>query len=267
MTMPTAIGFFDSGAGGLSVMRHAIDSVCGIPLVYVADAGYAPYGHLDVDRVIARSRHIARFLLEQGVGGIVVACNTATAAAIDVLREELSIPIIGMEPALKPAAASTRTRHIAVLATPGTFGSARYAKLRSSYGSDVIVHDQVCPHWVEAVEEGDLSNPRVLDLINAGLAPLAPTPIDTYVLGCTHFPFLESAIRHVVGDAVTIIEPGKAVVEQLRRRLNLTGCKPKRSPITAFTSGDVELLNRQFRSLIGIDLSANELPGSGFSEA
>ncbi len=260
MNTPAAIGFFDSGVGGLSVLRHALDKVCAIPLVYVADSGYAPYGDRSSNAIIARSRHITRFLIEQGAGAVVVACNTATAAAIDVLRNEFPVPIVGMEPALKPAAAATVSGHVAVLATQGTFGSARYAKLRSNHDKQVHVHEQVCPHWVEVVEQGDLDNPRVLDVINASLAPLTSTAVDTCVLGCTHFPFLEASIRRVVGEQITIIEPGTAVVEQLRRRLNLQHCENQRSPLRAFTSGETDRLNRQFETLIGVAIEANRLP-------
>lgn len=260
MSSPPAIGFFDSGVGGFSVLRHAIDTVGGIPLLYVADSAFAPYGGREPAEVVARCRAISRFLIEQGAAAIVVACNTATAIAVETLRDEFPLPIIGMEPALKPAARSTRSGRVAVLATRGTLSSDRYARLLSDHGRQIEVHQRICHHWVEAVEEGDLANPRVFDLVNAELRPLHDAGIDTYVLGCTHFPFLVPVIRRVVGEAVTLIDPGPAVAGQLCRRLAVIPGRGIRSPVRLFTSGEPEKLERQAEALIGLGSEAARLP-------
>lgn len=253
MTIPAAIGFFDSGVGGLSVLRHALDRVVGTPLVYVADSAYAPYGGREQSQVLARSRQITRFLIEQGAQAIVVACNTATAVAIEALRAEFTLPIVGMEPAVKPAAALSRTARVAVLATHGTLRSARYARLVSDHGREVTVFERACRHWVEAVEAGDLDSPRVRDLINADLQPLHAAGVDTYVLGCTHFPFLAATIRNLVGDDVHLVDPGPAVIEQLRRRLQMVPQTARRSPVRMFTSAEPQQLASSARKLIGLD--------------
>ncbi|MCB1802159.1 MAG: glutamate racemase [Gammaproteobacteria bacterium] len=259
MNQPSAIGFFDSGVGGLSVLRHALDCVGGIPLLYVADSAYAPYGGREQAQVIARSRAIARFLVEQGAQAIVVACNTATAIAIEALRAEFTVPVIGMEPAIKPAAGISRSGRVAVLATAGTLRSARYARLVSDHGRQVTVFERACRHWVEAVEEGDLDSPRVRDLVHAELQPLHAAGVDTYVLGCTHFPFLTGAIRQVVGDEVQLVDPGPAVIEQLRRRLQLETQQAQRSPVRLFSSADPAHLSRSARNLIDLDADALRL--------
>lgn len=261
MSAPAAIGFFDSGVGGFSVMRHALDAVNGIPLLYVADSAFAPYGARRVEEVLQRSRTITRFMLEQGAEAIVVACNTATAMAVEALRKEFDVPIIGMEPAIKPAAQLSRSARVAVLATGGTLASDRYARLRSDHGRQIEVHERICHHWVEAVEEGELDSPRVLDLVNAELAPLHRIGVDTYVLGCTHFPFLVPAIRAVVGEGAHLVDPGPAVIGQLGRRLGLRSPQAASvSPVRLFSSGSPTALQRHAERLIGLSAECHPLP-------
>lgn len=260
MSSGRAIGFFDSGVGGLSVLRHALQRLQGRPLIYVADSAFAPYGARPAAEVITRCRIICRFLIEQGAAAIVVACNTATAIAVETIRAEFDVPIIGMEPALKPAARLTRSGKVGVLATQGTLHSDRYARLLSIHGREIEVHERICHHWVEAVEEGDLDSPRVFDLINAELLPLHRAGVDTYVLGCTHFPFLVPAIRRVVGEHNPLVDPGPAVVDQLCRRLALGQTSPKVSPVQLFTSGDSTRLQGHAHALIGLDAGAQALP-------
>ena len=260
MSRHAAIGFFDSGVGGLSVLRHALTRVAGIPLVYVADSAYAPYGAREPAEVIARCRTISHFLNEQGAAAIVVACNTATAIAVETLRAEFDLPIVGMEPALKPAARLTRSGKVAVLATRGTLSSQRYARLLSDHGLQIEVHDRICHHWVDAVEEGELDNPRVFDLVNAELQPLQRVGVDTYVLGCTHFPFLVSTIRRVVGDSVNLVDPGPAVVDQLCRRLDLGDAADTPSSVRTYTSGQPDHLQRFATTFMGLRAESSVLP-------
>lgn len=259
MSTPPAIGFFDSGVGGFSVLRHALRRVGGAPLVYVADSAFAPYGGRDPAQVIARCRLISHFLVEQGATAIVVACNTATAIAVEVLRTEFALPIIGMEPALKPAARLTRSGKVAVLATRGTLTSHRYARLLSDHGRQIEVHERICHHWVEAVEAGDLDSPRVFDLVNAELLPLNQAGVDTYVLGCTHFPFLVPTIRRVLGEAAHLVDPGPAVVDQLCRRLGLPAAAEAPSSVRLFTSGPPQGLCAQAQALIGLTADSEAL--------
>lgn len=260
MSGSASIGFFDSGVGGLSVLRHALHGVDGKPLLYVADTAYAPYGRRVPQQIVDRCRRIAQFLIEQGAGAIVVACNTATAVAVDTLRSEFDIPIVGMEPALKPAARLTTSGQVAVLATQGTLHSHRYARLLSDHGDEIVVHDRICHGWVEAIEQGDLDSPRTLDLVNAALQPLHVIGVDTYVLGCTHYPFLQSAIRAVVGDRVRLIDPGPAVVTQLRRRLDLQIVGDTLSPVQLFSSGDPATLMDLATALVGLNAPCEPLP-------
>ncbi|MDJ0740920.1 MAG: glutamate racemase [Gammaproteobacteria bacterium] len=261
MSAPGAIGMFDSGVGGFSVLRHALRRVDGRPLLYVADSRFAPYGDRPPDEIRARCFRIGRFLVAQGAAAIVVACNTATAIAIDALRAAFDIPVIGMEPALKPAAAATRSGQVAVLATHGTLRSERYARLLSDHGRRVGVTARICHHWVAAVEAGDLDSVRVRDRVHAAVAPLRARGVDTYVLGCTHFPLLQPVIRAAVGDAATLIDPGPAVVAQLRRRLAITGDRDVMSPLRLFTNGDVAHLRHQAATLLGLDVVADAFDG------
>ena len=256
----TLIGFFDSGVGGLSVMRHALHRVDGRPLLYVADSAYAPYGARDAQQIIDRSCRIGRFLIEQGAGAIVVACNTATAVAVDALRAEFAVPVIGMEPGLKPAARMTESGQVAVLATRGTLHSDRYARLLSDHGDEIVVHERICHDWIEAVEQGDLDSPRTYDLVNAALQPLHAVGVDTYVLGCTHYPFLVPVIRSIVGEQVHLVDPGPAVVAQLRRRLGLSASTDTQSPVRLFSSGNPATLAALAGALVNLEAPCEPLP-------
>ena len=260
MSGPVTIGFFDSGVGGLSVLRHALDALGGITLLYVADSAHAPYGARAPQEVLQRCRAITAFLIEQGATAIVVACNTATAIAVERLRAEFTIPIVAMEPAIKPASRLTRSGKVAVLATQGTLSSDRYARLRADHGRYIDVHERICQHWVEAVEEGDLDSPRVYDLLNAELSPLHRLGVDTYVLGCTHYPFLVPTIRAVVGDQVSLVDPGPAVIAQLARRLGLVASGAQRSPVRLFSSGPPAVLEGLAARLIDLHADCRALP-------
>jgi glutamate racemase len=185
----------------------------------VADSQYAPYGNKTPAEITARCISIADFLIEQDVKALVVACNTATAAAIDTLRQQYVIPIIGMEPAVKPAAAATKNGVIGVLATVGTLKSVQFAALLESYGRNVKVVTQACIGLVECVERGDLNSPDTKALICCYTTSLLTEGADTIVLGCTHYPFVKDAIREIVGEHITLIDTGEAVAKQLQKKL------------------------------------------------
>lgn len=213
------IGVFDSGVGGLSVLREIRRELPGEDLLYVADSGHAPYGEKSAQLIEARSIAIVEFLLSRHAKAIVVACNTATCAAIETLRARFPLPIVAMEPAVKPAAAHTQSGVIGVLATSGTIASNNFAKLHARFGADVNILVQACPGLVEQVEAGDLFGDKTRALITQYVVPLLEQGADTLVLGCTHYPFLVPLIQEIAGPTVAIIDPAAAVARELRRRL------------------------------------------------
>ena len=218
------IGVFDSGVGGISVLKHMHALLPHEDLIYLADSKYAPYGNKTADEIIARCRYLTQLCLQKNVKAIVVACNTATAAAIDAMREQYHLPIIGMEPAVKPAAAASKNGIIGVLATVGTLKSAQFAGLLEAYGRDVKVVTQAGKGLVEMVEHGILNGFEMANLLQQHLKPLLDANADTIVLGCTHYPFLADEIRKIVGQNVTLIDTGAAVAKQLQRQLLDNNC-------------------------------------------
>lgn len=240
------IGVFDSGVGGLSVVREIQQRLPGENIVYVADTRFNPYGEKDRQQVQQRSRHISHFLLSQAVKAIVVACNTATALAADILRAEFKIPIIAMEPAIKPAAQITRTDVIGVLATAGTLASDRYGHLRDRHGQRITVLEQYCPRWVTLVEEGLLNSDQALRQVTADLQPLLDQGADTLVLGCTHFPFLRPLIEQVAGPEIALIDPAPAVAAQLEHRLRSESLlsSERSGKLILYSSGNITTLER-----------------------
>lgn len=213
------IGIFDSGVGGISVLKHIHALLPHEDLVYLADSQYAPYGNKTAQEITQRCLILSDDLLQKNVKAIVVACNTATAAVIDQLRETFDIPIIGMEPAVKPAAEASKNGVIGVLATVGTLKSAQFAALLESYGRNVKVVTQACVGLVECIERGELDTPETKALIRQYTSPLLAEGADTIVLGCTHYPFLRPLVKEIVGTDVAIIDTGAAVARQLERQL------------------------------------------------
>lgn len=213
------IGIFDSGIGGLTVLRHIRTQMPFESLIYVADRGHLPYGSKSDDFIRARAIAITEFLLSNPVKAIVVACNTATAAAVHTLRDRYDLPIIGMEPGVKPAIKLSNNGKIGILATAGTLGSGKFKVLleRHANGSDLFI--KPCHGWIEHIEAGDCPESSTMAIIEETLAPLLEKGIDTLVLGCTHYPFLIEGIRQVAGNGIQVIDTGLAVSAQLRRRL------------------------------------------------
>ncbi len=217
------VGIFDSGFGGLSVARAVRTRLPGENLCYAADCGGAPWGDRTDNYIHRRVDVIVDFLLSRQVKAIVIACNTATAVTVKRLREELKLPIIGIEPAVMLAARETRSRHIGVLATTKTLSSQKYHHLCNRTAEDLHVFDCPCPGLMDCVEAGDMDSPATMALLHRYIDPLIDQGVDTLVLGCTHYPFLASAIRQVAGPGVTLIDPAPAVARQLERRLAETG--------------------------------------------
>jgi len=213
------IGIFDSGIGGLSVLKEIHQLLPNENLIYVGDSAYAPYGDRSVEHVKQRSQFIADFLLNLGVKAIVVACNTATAEAATQLRETLDVPIIGLEPAIKPATQLSKNGIIGVIATQRTINSERLLGLTERYANNKKVLAQACPGLVEQVEAYKINHVDTKKLLNQYIQPLLNQGIDTLILGCTHYPFLLPAIREITGNDIQVLETGKPVAEQLKRIL------------------------------------------------
>jgi len=254
--MPSAapIGFFDSGVGGLSVMREARLLLPAEDFLYFADSAYCPYGNKPAEIIIARSRAVCDFFLKKNVKLIVVACNTASVAALDVLREQYALPIVGIEPAVKPAVASTRNGRVGVLATGVTLSGRRFNTLVEKYGNGASVYTVPCPGLVELVEAGEKDGPEVEALLRHFLKPLLEKGIDTIVLGCTHYPFLRPAIEALVGPEVLIIDTGGAVARQVARVLEQSGLasgRLKPGQEIFYTSGRPEKVSASVKKLWG----------------
>lgn len=245
------IGIFDSGVGGLSVLRHIQQELPYENLLYVADSAHAPYGGKSPQEIQARSLALTEFLVGQGAKAIVVACNTATAAAITLLRERFAVPVIGMEPAVKPAVAATKSGVVGVLATTGTLKSAQFAALLENYGKNVRVVTQGCPGLVERVEQGELDTSETRELLRHYLQPLLDAGADTLVLGCTHYPFLKPVIAELTRGNVSLIDTGAAVARQVCRRLleaNVATARQVPGQVSFWSSGD----SAQGRRVVGV---------------
>lgn len=218
------IGIFDSGVGGLSVLREIREQLPWENLLYVADSHHVPYGNKSPEFIVERSRVLAKFLLQQGCKAVVIACNTATVGASRCLRQDYpTVPIIGMEPAVKPAVAATKCGIVGVLATVGTLQSAQFAGLLDKFASGVRVVTQPAPGLVECVEAGDLDSPETRKLVAHFVHPLLEAGADTIVLGCTHYPFLKPLIQEIAGPGVTLVDTGAAVARQVASRLHSAG--------------------------------------------
>ena len=248
-----AIGVFDSGVGGLSVLRAIRAALPAENLVYVADSGHAPYGDKSEAHIIERTLTVGNWLAVSGVKAITVACNTATVVAIRHLREQTHIPVVAIEPAIKPAANTTRTGVVGVLATTQTLQSESVARLCLEHGEGKRILLQACPGWVEAVEQADLHSPQTEALLRQFVVPLMDQGVDTLVLGCTHYPFLRNTLQRIVGDYVVLIDPAVAVATELTRRLGNDRRMDEQHIGTTrfFTTGDVSHVQQVVAHLWG----------------
>lgn len=257
------VGVFDSGMGGLSVLREIRKVLPAEDLLYVADSGHAPYGDRPRDFIQRRAAAIADFFLGHRVKALVVACNTVTGVAVDGLRARCPIPVVAIEPAIKPAAGLTRSGVVGVLATRQTIACARVTRLIALYGRKVNVLLQPCPGLVEQVERAELSSPKTRALVAGYVAPLVEKGADTIVLGCTHYPFLYPVIQAIAGPGVVVIDPAAAVARELGRRLNAGDIETFRTrPGTerCWTSGPVKRAEAVMGELWGKRLEVRRLP-------
>jgi glutamate racemase len=279
-----AIGVFDSGVGGLSVLLHIRRMLPDERLIYIADSAHVPYGDKPAHYIEQRSIALTRYLISQGADAIVIACNTATAAAAASLRRQFDCPVVGMEPAVKPAVTATKSGVVGVLATTGTLKSARFAALLERYAGEVTIVTQGCPGLVEQVETGDLHGAKTRELIERYTAPLLARGADTLILGCTHYPFLAPMIREVAGENIALVDTGEAVARHLQRRLqaelpgrtlekgrhagpdpapsqlNKLDSRLRGNDVLFFTSGDAAQAGRIMSVLWGSAVEARQLP-------
>ena len=260
---PNPIGVFDSGVGGLSVLREIRALLPAEVLIYVADSAHIPYGEKSRQYIETRARVIAGFMLERGAKALVVACNTATAAAVAALRSAYPVPIIGMEPGVKPAAQLTQSGVIGVLATPGTLASQKFAALLQRHAGAAQVVVQACPGLVEQIECGDIGGQHVRVLVQRYVESLLERGADTLVLGCTHYPFVAKLIREAAGPTVKLVETGAAVAQELKRRLmaaQLLNSQKSPGNEEFWTSGDPRTVAPVMAMLWGRALDVRRMP-------
>ena len=234
-----AIGVFDSGVGGLSITKCIAAQLPHENIIYIADSLHAPYGEKSVDFIIQRVNTIAKLLIAKGVKAIVIACNTATVNAIEQLRAQVNIPIIGVEPAIKPAAKQSISKKIAILATQATSGNQRFQALVDLHHNGAQVLIQPCPGLVEFIEQGKQHSPACNTLLRQYIEPLVNQGIDTLVLGCTHYPFVQHQISVIAGPQVSIIETAAPVTLQLSKKLaemDLTASSSQQGQTQFFSS-------------------------------
>ena len=245
------IGIFDSGVGGLSVFREIHKILPAERFIYYSDNAHCPYGEKSREYIIDRARAITSFMIGQGAEIIVVACNTATAAAISTLREEFPIPFIGMEPAVKPAAQATRTGVVGVLATAGTLKATKYIDTREKWARNVKIVEHIGQGFVELVEKGMISGPEAEEVAERSVRPLIEAGADTIVLGCTHYPFLADTILKVSGRPVTLIDPAPAVAKHLHEVMEEKGLIHNDGfSMDLHSSGDGTTLENTYNNLI-----------------
>ena len=236
------LGVFDSGVGGLSVLRAIRQQLPEEEILYFGDQGHIPYGPRSLQQVRYFAEGITRFLLARDAKLIVVACNSASAAALAYLRETFpQIAFVGMEPAVKPAAEQTRTGVVGVLATPATFQGALFASVVERFAAGVELLKDTCPGLVQRIEAGDLEGPATIRILETALRPMLGRGIDTVVLACTHYPFVINLIQEIVGDKVRVIDPAPAIARQVGRTLDLGGLRhppDKPGEMQFFTSAE-----------------------------
>lgn len=248
------IGVFDSGVGGLSVWREIARQLPHEDTIYFADQIHIPYGPRSLEQIRGFSEAITRFLLDRGCKAIVVACNTASAAALQYLRATFpQVPFVGMEPAVKPAAETTHTGVVGVLATPATFQGALFASVVERFANGVRLINQICPGLVEQVESGKLDTPDTDAMLRGFLGPIVEGNADTIVLACTHYPFVVESIRRIVGPGINVIDPSPAIARQTGRLIDERQASAPKTRVgrhTFYTSGEREAFRAALERLL-----------------
>lgn len=252
MPNPNPIGIFDSGVGGLSVLKEIRRMLPDEKLLYYADSAHCPYGTKPPEEIRRRIIKISEFLVSHHAKMIVSACNTASIAGLDFLREVFRIPIVGMEPAIKPAAAITRNGKVGVMATGVTIAGERFNSLLTRFANGIEVYNVACPGLVERVEMGLLNDPETEELIRYFLTPLTAQQIDTLVLGCTHYPFLRPLVEKIMGPGVKVIDTGCAVAKRVKQVLQEEGLQNNikaSSTEIIYTSADLAKASEVIKNL------------------
>jgi glutamate racemase len=248
------IGFFDSGVGGLSVMKEVRRLLPAENLVYFADSAYCPYGAKPIEFIRNRAYAICDFMIGLEVKLIVIASNTTSIASLDAVREKYSVPVIGVEPAVKPAASATSNGRIGVIATGVTLAGERFDSLVKRFGDGLEIFTQPCPGLVEVVESGRWDNKETEELVGGYLDKLLAREVDTIILGCTHYPFLRHVVEKLAGSGIKVIDSGEAVARQVARVLeksSLAADGKSDGDESFFTSGDPEKVRPVIRLLWG----------------
>ena len=253
------VGIFDSGLGGLSVLREIHSLLPTQPLYYIADQAHVPYGKRKLSEIRRYSFAITDFFAAMGIQLIVVACNTASAAALKELREEYPhLTFVGMEPAVKPASQKTHNGIVGVLATPATFQGKLYNTLVERFAKDVKIFTHTCPGLVEAIESGNLSTNKAGKILEEALLPMIEKGVDTIVLGCTHFPFVLPTIKEIVGPNISVIDPSLAIAKRVHTLLvdlDILENDPQNSNIIFATSGKTDNFSSMIHSLLNRNIS------------
>ena len=234
-----SIGVFDSGVGGLSVLKAIRAALPHEDLIYVADSLFAPYGDKSPEYITQRTLKLGSWLESVGVRALTLACNTATSVAVKALREQTQLPVVAIEPAIKPAVALTQTGVIGVLATQQTVQSENVIGLCELHGQGKRIILQACPGWVELVEKGELHGEKTQMLVQKFIDPLVDEGVDTLVLGCTHYPFLQFVIERIYGKALNLLDPAQAVAKELVRRLDQLNIEPKNKELPKFAEPSI----------------------------
>lgn len=263
MSSAAPIGIFDSGIGGLSVLREIRRQLPGEALLFLADQAHVPYGPRPLEEVRRFAQAISEYLIAQGAKLVVVACNAASAAALHHLRQVFpGTPFVGMEPAVKPAAETTHSGVVGVLATPATFQGALYASVLERFAGGVTVLQDTCPGLVGQIEAGEIISQKTRRILEQALLPMLASGIDTVVLGCTHYPFVIPIIQEITGDGVRVIDPAPAIARQVSRVLaahNLVNQSETQGYVSYLTTGDAARLEAMLATLVGSDSSAQHI--------
>jgi glutamate racemase len=249
------VGIFDSGVGGLSVMREIVRELPAEDVVFLADTVHCPYGRRTCEEIQRLAQGAVGFLVSQGAKIVVIACNTASAVALRHVRESFETPIVGMEPAVKPAAERSGSRVVGVMATEVTFQGDLFASLMERFSSDVVVLTRTCPGLVEQVEAGLVAADATRKMLEDHLRPMLDADVDCLVLGCTHYPFLLPLIREITGDGVEIVDPSPAVARQTARVLRREGLLRGKGPgrHSFYTTGDPQHFARLLAKLTDLE--------------
>ena len=263
------IGVFDSGVGGLSILDEALRQLPQHDYIYLADSANAPYGEKSSDWIADRSMVLCKYLVNNGCDAIVIACNTATAQAIKQIRAELEIPIVGVEPGIKPAAMQTKNGIVGVLATEATLRSDKFNALLATLPEHCHVIKQSGTGLVPLIEAGKADSAEALDLLSQHLAPILDAGADTLVLGCTHYPFLRKAIRKLLDDSITLVDTSEAVIKQLQRQIEnrAQGLQAQgRGTVIFISSKNESLLLGMAKDLMFSDLQSHSISSKPLGE-